>query len=125
MALAVRNAAGKQSRNLRCAIYKGRGERGSECGIADNAERVSAARNSAGEEGIILQHGVDAYHDSAGRGPAPMDLLARGLAGNPAGGAGSAGGFSVQGHRVFHGDQGKAGLHVAKKRRVQGVAFVR
>ena len=54
-----------------------------------------------------------------------MDLLARGLAGNPAGGAGSAGGFSVQGHRVFHGDQGKAGLHVAKKRRVQGVAFVR
>ena len=115
MALTVRNAAGEQSRNLCRAFYEGRGERSSERGVADNAERISAARNSAGEERIILQYGVDADHDSAGRSPVSVDLLARGLAGNPAGGAGSAGGLAVQSHRVLYGDQGKAGLHVAKK----------
>ena len=69
-----------------------------------------------------MQHGIDADHHGAYRSAGPVNLLPRGLAGNPAGGAGGTGGFAVECHRIFQKDKGEAGSDVVKKGSVQRIA---
>ena len=58
------------------------------------------------QQRVVCEHGANAHHDGSGGGAPLMDVLARGISGDPLGVPRAAGDLAVEGHGVFHGDVG-------------------
>ena len=71
-------------------------------GIRDDARRVFAFWNAAGEERIIGKDRSDACHDGGIAIAIAMHVLPRCFSGNPLRISGIGGDFTIHGHGVFH-----------------------
>jgi hypothetical protein len=86
-------------------------------GVQDDACRVrSVSPQARGQAGVVFFNGFHAHHDAVDRMADPMDELAGGWAGDPAGIPGARGNSPVERGRALDNDEGLAGGDPSDKR---------